>query len=514
MRRILAKTMAAVMGIILLCSCSGNKAPKENKNKSGEGIVKLQMRLTESFDPLKNENESVCNVLSLCYEPLFRINEKIAPEGVLAKNCKISDDCMSAIISLKDSVKWHDEKAFTAGDVVYTIERIKEMPDSVYSLCVMPIESAEAIDAGTVRLNFNRPYARIAYSLYFPIVPSHAGQLDEKIVGTGPYMIDDYIVASQLVLKSFDLWHAGQAKNSRIEISLIRDKKTAETAFNTGIIDAITGNSIDLKNYALKSGERSARYPSASYEFIAFNNTGGIFKSRQMRSAVSLAIDREAISKDIYAGLAAAANAPIHPQAASAAPSPVFMEYNKEVAFETFFYEGYSLNNETGMLANEKGETISFTILVNSDNSYRVSCAELIASQLRQAGIDAKVRSEEFSVYTDLILKKSFDAYLGGTKLGNLYDYEFLLSKQGSLNNYGYEGEEMELALMEIAQSPTEDSLENAVKNFEEVFMREQPVCGIVYLSDVLIASDLVRGSLRPSPGFPYAGVAGWSKKK
>ena len=514
MKRILAKTIAAMLGLILLCSCNNSKAPKENENKSGQGTVKLQMRLTESFDPLASEKESVRDVLSLCYEPLFRINGEIAPEGVLAKSCKISDDCMSAIISLKDSVKWHDEKAFTAGDVVYTIERIKEMPDSVYSFCVAPIESAEAIDAGTVRLSFNRPYARIAYSLYFPIVPSHASGLDSKIMGTGPYMMDDYIIASQLILKSFELWHAGQAKNNRVEISLIRDKNTAETAFNTGIIDAITGNSIDLKNYALKSGERSARYPSSSYEFLAFNNISGIFKSRQMRSAVSLAIDREAISKDIYTGLAVAANAPLHPQAAVAAPSPVFAEYNKEVAFETFFYEGYSLNKETGMLTNEKGETISFTILVNNDNSYRVSCAELIASQLREAGIDVKVRSEEFSVYTDLILKKNFDAYIGGTKLGNLYDYEFLFSKQGSLNNYGYEGEDMELALMEIAASPTDDSLENAVKNFEEVFMREQPICGIVYLSDVLVASDLIRGSLLPSPGFPYAGLSGWSIKK
>jgi len=509
MKQILRKIPALFMVLVLLCSCS-EKAP-ENKKVIKGGTMRLQMRLTESFNPLTSDKESVRNALSLCYEPLFKINDKIAPEGVLAKSCKISDDSMSAIVSLKDSVKWHDGKAFTAGDVVYTINQLKEIYDSVYAGCVTPIENAEAIDAGTVRLTFNRPYARIAYSLHFPIIPSHAKNLDTKITGTGPYMMDEYLTAGLLKLKSFDLWHFGKVKCEKVEISVIRDKKTAEAAFNTGIIDAVTGESIDLSNYALKGGERSARYPSSNFEFMAFNNSSGIFSSKEMRTAISMAIDRSEIVNEAYGGGAAAANSPLHPKAEIAAPSPVFAEYNKEVCFETLFYEGYSMNEKTGLLTNEKGETISFSILVNKDNSYRIKCAELIVNHLKQAGIGARVQAEEFENYLSLISSKNFDAYLGGTKLLNLYDYEFMFSEGGSLNNYGCVGEEMQAALLSIASSPSDDALENAAKNFEDVFVREQPICGIAYLSDVLISSDIVKGSLLPSPGFPYAGISGWS---
>lgn len=508
------KVTALFMVLMLLCGCSGGEISDKNKKGKNGGIIKLQMGITDSFNPLTNEKQSVRDALSLCYEPLFRLNNEMMPEGVLAKSCKISDDGMSAIISLKESVKWHDEKLFTAGDVVYTINKIKEADFSVYSSLVAPIETAEAIDASAVRLTFNRPYARIAYSLYFPIVPSHAKALESKITGTGPYMMEDYVTQSVLNLTSFDLWHLGEVKCKKAEVYVIRDKTTAETALNTGVINAVTGESIDLSNYALKSGERSARCPSSSYEFMAFNNNAGIFSSRQMRTAVSMAIDRGSILNEVYGGFASAANPPLHPEASAAPPSAAFSEYNKEAALETFFYEGYSVNGETGRLTNEKGEGISFSILVNEDNSSRISCAQLMATQLGQLGIDVSVQIEKFDEYLKLIEKRSFDAYIGGTRLSNIYDYEFLFSPEGSLNNYGYSSEEMQAALLEIATAPTDDSLQNAVKNFEEVFMREQPISGIAYLSDMLIAADSVRGSLLPCPGFPYAGISGWSIKK
>ena len=98
--------------------------------------------------------------------------------------------------------------------------------------------------------------------------------------------------------------------------------------------------------------------------------------------------------------------------------------------------------------------------------------------------------------------------------LGNLYDFEALLSKDGTLNSYGYESEFMDLALSALSCAPTKDSLSDAAANFEEVFLREQPICGLVFKKDSLITAENVMGKLLPMSGFPYKNIGRWSIKK
>ena len=80
--------------------------------------ITLHMRVSESFNPLAVTHHSVRDAFSLCYEPLFTVNDKIEAEGVLAQDIVVSDDCMTAVVNLKDSVLWHDGVSLTGSDVV------------------------------------------------------------------------------------------------------------------------------------------------------------------------------------------------------------------------------------------------------------------------------------------------------------------------------------------------------------------------------------------------------------
>ena len=256
---------------------------------------------------------------------------------------------------------------------------------------------------------------------------------------------------------------------------------------------------------------RSVRYSSPKYEFLAFNHKSTLFDSSSMRSAVSLALDRKQIVEEAYGLNAVATNVPIHPNAESASLL-TYSEYNLNSAVEMFYYEGYSIEKETNVMKNEKGEKLKFTILVNEENESRVKCAEIIKNQLLKAGIEVIVNAQPYEFYIDSIKNGNFEAYLGGVKSANIYDYEYLFSTEGEMNNYGYSSRYMELALAAISSSPDSATLENATENFDEVFTREQPVCGIAYLSDVLITSDSVKGKLLPQLNSPYANCKGWSK--
>ncbi len=496
--------------VLLLCGCTENNDKKQNTTESN--VINLQMGMPESLNPLNAQKQSVRDAMLLCYEPLFEVDEKIEISGVLAEDCKLSDDSFSAIIKLKDSVLWHDGKKFTSGDVCYTIDYLKNNPDSPYAFCVKYIESAEAIDSLMLKLRLSRPYAQIAHSLYFPIIPAHIDNIEKKMVGTGPYTYKNYIEASSLELVRNELWHGGEAKTKEIKCTVVRDNIASSTAFNTGIIDVVTKDYFDLSNNVIKSNMRSVRFPSSKFEFMAFNHNSSIFKSAALRVAISLALNRAEITEDAYGSNATGANIPIHPdtRVASALTSA---EYNLNNALEMLFLEGYSKNEKTGLLQNSKGEKLRFTIKVNGENSQRMKCAELIKNQLLKAGIEVEIDSLSFEDYKNAIESGQFEAYIGGVKSANIYDFEYLLSKNGELNTFGYDSKYMELSLSAIANAPSKDSLENALMNFDEVYTREQPICTIAYLSDVLITNDAVLGKLLPRLNSPYANIKNWSVK-
>ena len=502
-----------VMSAVLAgCSKKENTNPSEKTERSG--VITLQMRQCESFNPLNTENHSVRDAFSLCYEPLFIAGEKMKLEGVLARSITVADDAMSAIVMLKDSVVWHDGVRFTSADVLHTVKLLQENPSWEYASCVKNIESIEPIDPLSFKINLSRPYGQIGYSLYFPIVASHNQNLETDMLGTGAYRFEKYNPATLIEMKSFDKWHGGKAACENVNISIIRDDAAATTAFNSGMVNAITGESFDLYNVVPKSNARMTTYPSNKYEFMAFNHKRGVFSSASVRCAVSAAIDRSDIVQECYGGSASATNAPLHPKANEIAASSILSQYSLSNAAELLFLEGYTMDEKTRVLKNKNGVKLSFDILVNEENQIRIKCAQLLQKQLMSAGIEVSVTCLPFEEYTKEISAGRFDAYLGGTRLANLYDFEFLLADGASMNSYGYLGEYMNLALSALAAAPSEDALSDAVFNFEEVFLREQPVCGLAFCSDTLITAENIMGKLQPRMNFPYANMAGWSVKK
>ncbi len=503
--------LAAIAAAVLLFTACGRGGTNENDDKGKNKTITLQMREISSFNPLSVTHHSVRDAFSLCYEPLFSIDDKITPKGVLAQSIDVSDDCMSAIIILKDSVLWHDGIKFTSGDVIHTINLIKENTSWEYFECVKYIESAEAIDPLSLRLRLSRPYGQIGYSLTFPIVAAHNDKLDTDIIGTGPYSFSKYTPATTLEFEDNKKWHGGEASCGKVSVNIIRDDNAATTAFNTGLINAVTDGVFDIENSTPKANTRTTIYPSTEYEYMAMNHKRKIFSSQAVRNAVSSAIDRSDIVENCYGGSAMAADSPIHPATEDVAESSLLSQYSLANAREMLFLEGYTLDEGTRLLKDADNKKMSFDLIVNEENSKRVSTAEIIMQQLFAAGIEVNVIKLPFEDYLARIKSGNFDAYLAGVRFQNLYDFEALLSGDGVLNNYGYSGDYMQLALSGLCSASGQDAMSDAVFNFEEVFLREQPVCGLLFCSKTLLTSENVMGKLMPTVNAPYRNIWRWS---
>lgn len=500
--------------ILILCMVlSGCSGEDDKSNNEEEKTIVMQMSVPANFNPLTIESQSVRDVLSLCYEPLFELNDKMQPIGVLAESAVVSDDCMSAVVKLKDSLLWHDGLSVTSADVVYTVEYIKSNPESPYYECVKNIGSVVGIDPLSIHISLEKPYAQIVQSLYFPIISEHNKTPEEIILGTGPYIFDSYAEAVCLNLKKNDLWHGGDATCQNITVNVVRDKDIATSAFNTGSVNVITSTSFDLENSTPKLNSDMKQYPTLQYEFIMFNQGRKVLSSPTVRSAISCAIDRNAVAKESYSDAAVAANTPIHPSSVVMAESSVGSQYNLSNAGETLFLEGYFLNESTGLLQNENGEKLSFRLLVNKENQSRVKTAYQLASQLFLAGIEVSVTEVSFDRYLSDIKNGNYDAYIGGVTLANVYDYEVFFSKDGGLTYGEYTSEPLSAAMQAIAMSPSEGAMSTALVSFDEVFQREQPLCGLVFKNETLLTSEEIGGKIIPCPNAPYSNVEEWSVK-
>ena len=108
----------------------------------------------DTINPILSQNKNVQDISKLIYEPLVTLTADYKAEACLAKEwAKQSDN--SYLIKLRENVKWSDGQRFTAEDVRFTIDRLKEV-SSIYSYNVQYVISVDIVDDYTVKINLDR----------------------------------------------------------------------------------------------------------------------------------------------------------------------------------------------------------------------------------------------------------------------------------------------------------------------------------------------------------------------
>ena len=113
-------------------------------------ITSLRLGIAEydSINPLISKNKEIINMSPIIYEPLFTLDKQYQIQDCLAKEySKLNNYCY--IIKIRDNVKWQDNTNFTLEDVIFTIDKIKQLPNSIYYNNVSNIKNVEKIDYNT-----------------------------------------------------------------------------------------------------------------------------------------------------------------------------------------------------------------------------------------------------------------------------------------------------------------------------------------------------------------------------
>jgi len=284
---------------------------------------RIAVAITETIAGHNPYGDAVVLVGSLwckVYGCLMRYDfETGRPIPFLAESLEAEDE-LNWIVRLRPDWTRHNGDRVLAEDVVHSIDRVRNDPESTSGFIVQPIATAVAIDDLTVRITTHEPTATLADNLTLLQITSKAlydehGQSVYRShpYGAGPYRLAELTIGSHMVLERVDDHPMVAPTNPRqIMYRIMAEPEARVTALANGevqIAQAIPPQLID----------RVERLPNARAEFansvemmfLAMNPSTHPWEVREARQAVAHAINREAIVRALLSGRATLLNGPV-----------------------------------------------------------------------------------------------------------------------------------------------------------------------------------------------------------
>lgn len=357
-------------------------------------------------------------VSSKIHESLLKIDHDLKPQPLLATGWEASPDGLTYTFKLRSGVKWHDGKDFTSADVKYTVmEVLKKLhPRGRSSFAkVVDVETPDPMTA-VFKLSGPAPQMIVALASSYesPMVPRHlyegtdvpANPLISKPIGTGPFTFKEWQKGSYIILeKNPNYWDAGKPKLDGIVFRIINDASARAVALESG--EAQIGG---LSPVPLTDMKRLEKLPNIAIEtrgyaymspfmLMELNTRKPPLNDVRVRQALAYAIDRDRMTKIVWAGYGKPATSPI--------PSSVTTFHATDIPTYPFDIEkAKKLLDEAGYKAGPDGKRFKITHdFVPLGTDYQRT-GEFIKQQLGRVGIDVEIRSQDLPsffrrVYTE-----------------------------------------------------------------------------------------------------------------
>jgi peptide/nickel transport system substrate-binding protein len=241
--------------------------------------------------------------------------------GELAERWSWQDNYRNLVFFLRPDVKWHDGRPFTARDVTFTFDLLREPPEGA-KLRLNPrrdwyvnVQAVEAIDAQTVVFRLKRPQPSLLLMLASGFTPIYAAHLPPAsyrtgCIGTGPFKVKEWRRGEFVeYVKNPDYFVKGRPYLDGLRYQIIRERGTANAALQTRRVDvAFPGETSKTVADQLKRAVPSLNVTevgTAVVDHLLLNTTRSPLDNPKVRKALDRAIDRRALIETVYQGGAA-----------------------------------------------------------------------------------------------------------------------------------------------------------------------------------------------------------------
>jgi len=230
---------------------------------------------------------------------------ELAPGLATALPTRVDDTTWE--FTLREGVKFHNGEDFNAASVVATVERIQRLIEAEatdQSGFFASITGAEAVDDLTVRITTDGPDGVLPARMYWlKMVPASAAESDDLTddpVGTGPYTFGEFVRGDHISLEAnSDYW--GDAPDiSDVRYVFLEEPGTRLAGLLAGEYDLIT----NLQPEDVERAPNSAHVQGQEHPVLILDADEGITADPEVRKALNLAVDKDAIVDSLFGGLA------------------------------------------------------------------------------------------------------------------------------------------------------------------------------------------------------------------
>lgn len=370
------------------------------------GIESYPLRL----DPRYSTDANSSRIGRLIYNSLLRSDDRSRLQPELARSWRMLDD-RTYLFDLRNDIRFHDGKALTAADVRYTYESIRDATSlSPKRALLAPLEAIELTAPYQLRFRLRSAHAPFVEQFTLGIVPAgtrSAGPERLPPPGTGPFQLQALEPGEKVTLKANPrYWEATPALNGLV-FKIVPDAMVRVLEFKQGAIDFMQNDlEPDMLPWLRKNTDADIGiHQGTTFQYIGINLTHPVLGRRQVRQAIAMAIDRDAIIRHLLKDTVTEASGLLAPLNWAYEERVRRWPHDPQRAKRLLDDAGFADPDGDGPLPRFR---LSFK---TTSIDLRRRIAEAFKDQLRQVGIELELRSYEWGTFFNDIKRGNFHLY-------------------------------------------------------------------------------------------------------
>lgn len=491
---------------LTLTACDNNQSQNNNNNsqsnstdnnqtnsttpttnpESDDSVLRVATQAAVNLDPAFVASDQEVAFVNAVYDYLVDVDADNRIQPRLAESWTISDDGTVYTFALEDNVAFHDGSTFSAEDVVWTFNRLRD-PD-VGSGAASLYENVVSIEATgdnevTFTLSDNDPFFLFDLSDNRAVIIKNGTEDTSNHNGTGPFKVESVSTEDHIELTANENYFVdGQPKLSKLEFIFFAD--------STAAVDALKGDQVDLvwrmPNALYLSLESEPNIetvivPTNAFISIRLHADKAPGNNPQVVQAIKLALDREAMLNAAALGMGSVGNdTPI---------GPLYKDYHIPLNLEPDLDQARNLMAEAGL-----ADGLSLE-LYTPDTLGMPDVAVLVKEQLSQIGIEVDVVTRPENVYySDEWLTAPFGLTSWGSRPVPQFYVDVMLVCDGQWNESKFCNEEFDQLAQVAATTLDEQERINAYKRMQEIVQAESTMIVPYYFSQNAAIRDDFEG--------------------
>lgn len=478
------------------------------RHKSNTFVIALSDNI-RTLDPIGAPSVEAASerVRTLIFNSLVKKDKNFDYTGELAEKIQPSEDGLTYTFTLREGVRFHDQRPLTSADAKYTIDLCLEKEfakaasffEGTGANKKRYVDSVMAPDPKTLVITLNKPWVGLLSNLVaIAIIPkdSYATQKDHPL-GSGPFKFVSYNSSQQVVdlVSNADYWE-GPPQLKSIRVRVISDTNAMQAELLSGRVDIAplpTSLSPDAIN-ALGNNPRlqKIQFPGSNLILLTLNVAEPPLNDVRVRQAICYAIDRESMISNLLLGQATLAHSILPPDSWAYTPGQKY-SYDPERAKRLLDEAGY-----TNQLLRFPTPLV-FRISGSSTAARNV--AIIVQNSLKRVGIPVSIESAETNTHFQELRRGHFQIaygqWVGGNQDPIFYKDLFATSEiptetRASKNRSRYSNPALDPLLEQAVNNNNRQVTLSLYTTIQEIISNDVPVFPLWYQANMVIAKKNV----------------------